>query len=100
MDIKVEELKKRMDAGDENFILLDVREPHEHAEYNIGGLLVPMGSIAGALPDLSKDKDAEIIVYCRSGNRSGMIKGFLEAQEFTNVRNLLGGMIAWEKMSV
>jgi len=98
MDITVEDLKARMDAGDESFILLDVREPHEHAAFNIGGLLVPMGTIAGALSHLGNDKDAEIVVYCRSGNRSGMIKGFLEAQEFTNVRNLIGGMIAWEKM--
>ena len=99
MDIKVEELKKRMDEGDESYILIDVREPHEHAEYNIGGLLVPMAGIMGAMPHLSQNKDAEIIVYCRSDNRSGMIKGFLEAQGFSNVRNLLGGMIAWEKMS-
>lgn len=98
MDITVKDLKTRMDAGDKDFILVDVREPHEHAEFNIGGLLIPMGTIADSLSHLGHDKNAEIVVYCRSGNRSGMIKGFLEAQNFTNVRNLIGGMLAWSDM--
>lgn len=98
MDINVQDLKKRMDAGDENFILIDVREPNEHAAFNIGGISVPIASIGHNLSHLSHHKDAEIIVYCQSGNRSKMIKGFLEAQGFSNVRNLIGGMKAWKKM--
>lgn len=98
MDINVQDLKKRIDAGDENFILIDVREPHEHAASNIGGISIPMASIGQNLSHLSQSKDAEVIVYCQSGNRSKMIKGFLEVQGFSNVRNLMGGMKAWIKM--
>jgi rhodanese-related sulfurtransferase len=96
MDITVQELKPRMDAG-ESLVLVDVREPYEHEEFNIGGQLVPVGSIMGAIPELMDHKDDEIIVYCRSGNRSGMAKQLLVASGFTNVKNLIGGMLAWRE---
>ncbi|MCU0347669.1 MAG: rhodanese-like domain-containing protein [Saprospiraceae bacterium] len=97
MDITVEELKKRLDAGDNNFVLIDVREPYEHEEFNIGGKLVPVGSVMTAIPDLLDHKDDEVIVYCRSGNRSGMAKQLLVASGFSNVKNTLGGMLAWRQ---
>lgn len=96
MDITVQELKERMDAGDSNFVLIDVREPYEHEEFNIGGQLIPVGQVMAAIPSLEAHKDDEIIVYCRSGNRSGMAKMLMEAAGFKNVKNLLGGMLAWQ----
>jgi rhodanese-related sulfurtransferase len=51
----------------------------------------------GAIPELSAHKDDEVIVYCRSGNRSGMAKQLLVASGFSNVKNLLGGMLAWRE---
>lgn len=95
MDITVKELKDKL-ANEDGFILIDVREPYEHEEFNVGGNLVPLGDIPATLSDLEEYKDREIIVYCRSGKRSGNAQAFLQQHGFTNVRNLEGGMLAWE----
>jgi rhodanese-related sulfurtransferase len=95
MDIQVDELKKRKDAGEE-LILVDVREPYEHEEMNLGGQLIPLGNIMEAMADLAPHKNEEIIVYCRSGMRSAMAKSLLQQSGFENVRNLLGGVLAWQ----
>jgi len=96
-NISVEELKKRMDAG-ENLHLVDVREPYENAEFNIGGLLLPLGSIQGMqIEDLEDWKEDEVICYCRSGNRSGHACMFLDMLGFKNTKNLTGGMMAWQE---
>jgi rhodanese-related sulfurtransferase len=94
--ISVEEVKKRLDAGEE-LHLLDVREPHEHADFNIGGTLLPLGRVMQMDTDeIEPWKNEEVIVYCRSGNRSGQASMILETQGFTNVKNLTGGMLAWQ----
>ena len=94
--ITPEEVKARMDAG-QPIYLLDVREPHENAEFNIGGLLVPLGKIQSMqLDDIEDWKDEEIVLYCRSGNRSGQACLILESAGFKNVRNLSGGMLDWK----
>ena len=97
MDIMVDELQERLEAG-EKLILIDVREPYEHQEFNIGGSLISLGSLPMKLELLPKDKETEIIVYCRSGGRSGMAKQFLEQRDFKNVRNLIGGMLEWKRI--
>jgi rhodanese-related sulfurtransferase len=95
--ITVDELKTRLDAG-ENIHLLDVREPSENADFNIGGTLLPLGEIRNMNTDAIDDwKDEEIVAYCRSGNRSGVAAQFLEQMGFKNVKNLVGGMIAWRQ---
>jgi len=95
--ITVQELKKRLDAG-ENIHLVDVREAYENAEFNIGGLLLPVGEIRNMQTDPIDDwKGDEIILYCRSGNRSGQATLILEQLGFENVKNLTGGMIAWQE---
>ncbi len=94
--ISVSELKARMDAGD-SLNLVDVREPHEHAEFNIGGTLVPLGKITSMMIDDIEDmKDKEVICYCRSGNRSTQASLMLETFGFSNVKNLTGGMMEWQ----
>lgn len=94
MDINVQELKEKIAAGEE-FVLVDVREPQEHQEFNVGGTLIPLGTIPVRLDEVTTNKDAEVVVYCRSGGRSGRAKQFLMQQGFSNVRNLEGGMLAW-----
>jgi rhodanese-related sulfurtransferase len=95
--ITVDELKTRLDAG-EDIHLLDVREPSENADFNIGGTLLPLGEIRNMNTDAIDDwKDDEIVAYCRSGNRSGIAAQFLEQVGFKNVKNLVGGMIAWRQ---
>jgi rhodanese-related sulfurtransferase len=95
-DITIEELKQRMDAG-EKLNVFDVRELHEYEEYNIGATLIPLGTLPSKLDELAEFKNQEIILHCRSGARSGNAKMFLLDSGFTNVRNLLGGMIAWKE---
>lgn len=99
-NITVEELKKRIDAG-EKLNIIDVREPHEHEEFNIGGLLYPLGNIQTMqIDEIEGYKDEEVIVYCRSGNRSGQACMILDTLGFKNTKNLAGGMLAWkEKVS-
>ncbi|HLF63432.1 MAG TPA: rhodanese-like domain-containing protein [Saprospiraceae bacterium] len=96
-DITVHELKERKDRN-EHFMLIDVREPFEHEEFDIGGENLPLGEIMSWSEELQVSPDAEIIVYCRSGNRSAMAKSFLTSKGFTSIRNLIGGVVAWQKM--
>src|ERR1044072_4497879 len=95
-NITAEEVKERLDKG-EQLNLIDVREPHEHAEFNIGGTLFPLGKIQSMqTEELENLKDQEVIVYCRSGNRSGQAAMILETMGFANTKNLSGGMLAWQ----
>ena len=96
-NITPDEVKRRLDAG-EKLNLIDVREPHENADFNIGGTLLPLGQIQSMLIDDIEDmKDKEVILYCRSGNRSGQAAMFLEMMGFKDTKNLVGGMMAWEE---
>jgi len=95
--ISAEELKQRMDKK-EALNLLDVREPHERAEFNIGGEFLPLGKVQTMQVDEIEDwKDQEVICYCRSGNRSGQACLILETLGFKNVKNLVGGMLGWQE---
>ena len=95
--ITVEELNAKIQSG-EKINLLDVREPHENAEFNIGGVLHPLGKIQTMQLDEIEDmKDQPIYVYCRSGNRSGQACLILETTGFTNTINVAGGMLAWQE---
>src|SRR6186997_452497 len=96
-NITAQEVKARLDAG-EQLNLVDVREPDERAAFNIGGEFLPLGKIQTMQTDEIDDlKNEEIIFYCRSGNRSGQACLILEAMGFTNVKNLVGGMIDWQE---
>ena len=93
----VEVLKARLDNG-EQINLLDVREDYERAEFNIGGTHLPLGKIqAMQFEDIEDWKDQEVIIYCRSGNRSGIAGLFMEQVGFKNPVNLVGGMLAWQE---
>lgn len=97
-EITVSELKSRMEAG-EKINLLDVREPHEREVFNIGGTLFPLGKVMGMqLEDIDDLKEEEVIVYCRSGNRSAQACYMLQQFGFANVKNLKGGMLAWQEV--
>jgi adenylyltransferase/sulfurtransferase len=91
-EIRPEELKARLDAGDDVFIL-DVREPHEYQICNIGGHLIPLGDLPARLNEL--DPSREIVAYCRSGARSAKAVTLLRQAGFAKVKNLAGGILAW-----
>ena len=96
-NITPEQVKQRLDAGGK-LNLLDVREPYENAEFNIGGLLVPIGKIQSLqIEEIEDLKNEEVILYCRSGNRSGIGAMVLDQLGFKNTKNLTGGMLAWQE---
>ena len=79
--ISVKELKARLDhkeRNNDNFLLLDVREPYEFQIAQIGGKLMPQNDVAGRLSELNPEQ--EIVVHCRSGVRSQRIAELLEAE--------------------
>ena len=95
--ITADEVKTRLDAG-ETVNLVDVREPAEHAEFNIGGTLLPLGKIQTMqIDDIDSLKNEEVVCYCRSGQRSMQATLMLETFGFTNVKNLTGGMLVWQE---
>ena len=99
-NISVEEVKSRLEAG-EKLNLIDVREPHENADFNIGGILLPLGKVQTMqLDDIEDLKEEEVILYCRSGNRSGQACLFMDALGYKNTKNLTGGMLAWQEKFV
>jgi rhodanese-related sulfurtransferase len=96
-NITVQELKERLDKG-ESIHLIDVREPFEYDEFNIGGKLIPLRQIQQMqIEELEPLKNEEIILHCRSGNRSGMACLILDSIGFTNTKNLVGGLLAWQE---
>lgn len=96
-NISPEEVKQRIDAG-EKLNLVDVREPYENAEFNIGGTLIPLGKIQSMeIDEIEGLRDEEVIFYCRSGNRSGIAAMVMDSAGFTNTKNLSGGMLAWQE---
>ena len=93
-EITVSTLKERLDSGETPFIL-DVRRKEEHEFVNIGGRLIQLDYLPDHLEELEAHKDEEIIVYCRSGARSGRAVQFLQSQGFEKAVNLTGGILAW-----
>ncbi len=91
-EIEVEELKRKLDSG-ENIFVLDVREPHEYQICNIGGYLIPLGELPKRVNEL--DTSREIVAHCRSGARSAKAVSFLRQAGFKKVSNLAGGILAW-----
>lgn len=92
-EITVSELAEMKENG-EDFQLIDVREPHEREIASIEGELIPLATIAEAEDRISRDK--KVIMYCRSGARSGKAVHFLQSKfGFDNLYNLKGGILAY-----
>lgn len=93
--IDVHELKRLKDEK-RDFQLIDVRERDEHEFCNIGGELIPMGTVLQKADAFNKEK--QVIVYCRSGVRSAQVILALQQRfGFTNLYNLEGGILAWSE---
>src|SRR5437763_4803779 len=91
-EIQVEELKRRLDAKEDLFVL-DVREPHEYQICNIGGYLIPLNDLPKRVNEL--DSSREIVVHCKMGGRIAKAVAFLQQAGFQKVHNLAGGITAW-----
>lgn len=93
-DIDVQTVNAIKDRDD--VFVIDVREQWEYDEGHIPNItLMPMGEIASRLSEIPTDK--EVVVTCRSGNRSSQVATFLRDQGFTNVHNMEGGILAWQQ---
>jgi adenylyltransferase/sulfurtransferase len=92
-EITPEQLKKRIDNGEDVFIL-DVRNPEEYQICRIpGSTLLPLPSLAQRLREL--DPEREMVVHCKSGMRSAKAIQLLREQGFAKLTNLKGGILAW-----
>jgi adenylyltransferase/sulfurtransferase len=92
--ITVEELKRKLDAKEDVFVL-DVREPHEVPIASIGAPLIPLGQLEQRIGELAAHKDREIVIHCRSGARSQKAALILKNAGFAQPENLAGGILAW-----
>ena len=92
-EITVTELKQMIDEG-VDYQLIDVREPYERDIATIGGENVPLGQIQLIKDRIQKDK--KVVIYCRSGARSGSAVNNLQNElGVDNLYNLKGGILAW-----
>ncbi|MGG1553204.1 MULTISPECIES: rhodanese-like domain-containing protein [Paenibacillus] len=88
------EVKARL-ANGEKLVIVDVREDEEVAQGMIPGAVhIPLGQLPDRMNDIPKAE--EVILVCRSGNRSGRALAFLEAQGVSGLKNMTGGMLEWE----
>jgi len=94
--ITVTDLQKKRDLN-EDFLLLDVRQPEELQIADIGGTLVPMDELAGRLSEFQAYEGKDIVVMCRSGSRSAFVVDWLQKQGIDRVYNLEGGIAAWSR---
>ena len=86
-----------MDRG-EKINLIDCREPHEYEEANLGGRLIPLGKFQSMkLEEIENLKNEEVIIHCRSGQRSMMACMVLDQMGFTNSVTVTGGILEWQK---
>jgi adenylyltransferase/sulfurtransferase len=94
-DISPQELSDRLQSG-EKIRLIDVREPHELEISSLPGEeLIPLGELAGRLSGL--DSAEEMVVFCKTGNRSMRALELLTSAGFKRVKNLKGGINAWAR---
>lgn len=97
--ITVQDLKKRMDSG-EDLVIFDVRNPDEHEKGAIpGARLVPLPELPKRLAELDDLKNREIFIHCQKGGRSARACGIMKSQGFNNPVNIEGGYEAWQKLS-
>ena len=94
-DITSAELKERQQQN-QTPVIIDVREPWEYEETRIeGSQNIPLGELPGKIEDLEDLKHQEIVVHCKGGGRSATAKALLQQHGFDKVRNLLGGITAY-----
>lgn len=97
IEIDVQSVKKRME-GDENLLLLDVREPSEYDTAKIdGSTFIPMATLPQRVGELEADLDRPIVVHCHHGGRSLQVTQWLRERGFTRVQNMSGGIQAWSE---
>ena len=95
-EITSDELREQLKQN-KSLHLIDVREPYENEEFNIGGTNIPLGDLMNHEEELKGlAKTGDLVLYCRSGNRSSMAQKLLAARfGIENTINLRGGVMMW-----
>lgn len=92
------ELAKRVQAGDDMLVVLDVRTPREYASGHVPGAInIPVDQLSEKINTLRARDNAETVVYCESGRRAGRAESMLKDAGFLNVVHLQGDMAQWRK---
>jgi rhodanese-related sulfurtransferase len=94
MEISIKQYKQQIAQG-ATYVLLDVREPYEHAQYHLTDLLIPLNELPKRLAELEPYREQPIVVYCQHGVRSLYATQYLLSQGFKQVYSLAGGVAAW-----
>ena len=95
-EIDADELR-RMQQQREDFVLIDVREPEEHARGMIPGAApIPRGVLELKIDNVTADKNKKIVLYCGGGNRSALAGWMLKKMGFKKVISLAGGYKGWQ----
>tara|TARA_Y100000031_G_C7904718_1_gene241143 strand:- start:85 stop:408 length:324 start_codon:yes stop_codon:yes gene_type:complete len=96
-EINIDQLKEKLD-NQEEIILIDVRFEQELQYGKIKySIMIPLPELPDKLNLIEEYKNKEIIVYCRSGGRSAKATEYLIKSGFKDVKNLVGGILAWKK---
>jgi phage shock protein E len=92
--VDVTEAKRRLDSREA--VLIDVREPDEWREGHVAGARhIPLGDLPARLGEVPQDRP--VLLFCRSGNRSGKATAFLRQQGYGQATNVEGGITAWQR---
>jgi adenylyltransferase/sulfurtransferase len=95
LEITPVRVKEMLDGGEE-FLLLDCREPDEHAKANIKqARLLPMSELANRVDELGPHRGGHIVVHCHHGGRSMRVTKWLREQGFANAQSMAGGIDQW-----
>jgi rhodanese-related sulfurtransferase len=100
-EIKTIDVRQGQAMKDQGAVLLDVREPDEYQEAHVpGSVHVPLGQLKSRLQEIRALGSKPVAIICRSGRRSTIAAELLMHSGLTNVYNVQGGMIAWEKAAL
>ncbi|MED4783700.1 rhodanese-like domain-containing protein [Brevibacillus choshinensis] len=92
-DLTTQEVEKKL-SSDSSLQLIDVRNPDEYEDGHIpGSKLIPLPELPARIHEI--DQNREVIFICRSGNRSGKACEYLNQLGYSNLNNMVGGMLAW-----
>jgi sulfur-carrier protein adenylyltransferase/sulfurtransferase len=99
-ELDIAEAQRELAAGDD-VVLLDTREPHEHAEAHLeGGILVPPADVLSRIDEIVPDTSQRVVLYCRVGNRSARAAYQLQEAGYENVASIAGGIEAWQDLGL
>jgi len=100
-EVEVEQVQALMAEKGKEILLLDVRTPDEFAQARVAGSkLIPLGELPKRLHEITAYKEKDVMVICRSGNRSASATAMLDQAGFQRAHNVVGGVSAWHRQGL